>query len=108
MYLWGHPEDIPLRGHTEGLYSVSQAGRLGSLRDRANELPDTLKVGMLLAGYTDEMYQGYFYFKAMNLRRRLRAAYDEALAKYELMRKKQYVLKTIAKAMPITKKVYPP
>jgi amidase len=71
--------------HTEGLYSVSQAGRLGSLRDRANELPDTLKVGMLLAGYTDEMYQGYFYFKAMNLRRRLRAAYDEALSKYDLI-----------------------
>ena len=71
--------------HTEGLYSVSQAGRLGSLRDRANELPDTVKVGMLLAGYTDELYQGYFYFKAQNLRRRLRAEYDAVLAEHDLI-----------------------
>jgi amidase len=71
--------------HTEGLYSVSQAARLASLRDRANELPDTVKVGMLLAGYTDQMYQGYFYFKAMNLRRRLRAAYDAVLAEHDLI-----------------------
>jgi len=71
--------------HTEGLYSLSLAGRLASIRDRANELPDTVKVGMLLAGYTDKLYQGYFYFKAMNLRRRLRAAYDAALSQNDLI-----------------------
>ena len=67
----------PCRGrHIEGVYPISLAGRLGALHDRANELPDTVKVGMLLAAYTDKYYRGYFYFKAQNLRRRLRAAYD--------------------------------
>jgi amidase len=69
----------------EGVYPVSLAGRLGSLRDRANELPDTVKVGMLLGAYTDKYYQGYYYFKAQNLRRRLRAAYDKALSEYDLL-----------------------
>src|SRR5260370_38195062 len=64
----------------EGVYPISLAGRLGSLRDRANELPDTVKVGMLLGAYTDKYYHGYYYFKAQNLRRRLRAAYDKAVA----------------------------
>ena len=40
---------------------------------------------MLLAGYTDELYQGYFYFKAQNLRRRLRAEYDAVLAEHDLI-----------------------
>jgi amidase len=75
----------PLPRNIEGVYPISLAGRLGSLRDRANELPDTVKVGMLLGAYTDKFYQGYFYFKAQNLRRRLRAAYDAALAKYDLL-----------------------
>ncbi|RXT54205.1 amidase [Bradyrhizobium betae] len=75
----------PLPRHTEGVYPISLAGRLGSLRDRANELPDTVKVGMLLGAYTDKYYQGYFYYKAQNLRRRLRAAYDKALGSYDLL-----------------------
>lgn len=69
----------------EGVYPISLAGRLGSLRDRANELPDTVKIGMLLGAYTDKYYQGYYYFKAQNLRRRLRAAYDKALSEYDLL-----------------------
>ena len=69
----------------EGVYPLSLAGRLGALRDRANELPDTVKVGMLLAAYTDKYYRGYFYFKAQNLRRRLRAAYDAPLAEYDVL-----------------------
>ncbi len=69
----------------EGVYPISLAGRLGLLRDRANELPDTVKVGLLLGAYTDKYYQGYYYFKAQNLRRRLRAAYDQALDEYDLI-----------------------
>ena len=69
----------------EGLYPLSLAGRLGGLKGRANELPDTVKVGLLLGAYTDKYYQGYYYFKAQNLRRRLRAAYDAALNQYDLL-----------------------
>jgi amidase len=69
----------------EGVYPLSLAGRLGALHDRANELPDTVKVGMLLAAYTDKYYRGYYYFKAQNLRRPLRAAYDAPLAEYDVL-----------------------
>jgi amidase len=71
--------------NVEGVYPLSIAARLASLRGRANELPDTVKVGMLLGAYTDKYYRGYYYFKAQNLRRRLRAAYDNALGKYDLL-----------------------
>lgn len=75
----------PLPRHTEGVYPISLAGRLSSLHDRANELPDTVKVAMLLGAYTDKYYQGYYYFKAQNLRRRLRAAYNRALGEHDLL-----------------------
>jgi amidase len=71
--------------NVEGVYPISLAGRLSSIRDRANELPDTVKTGMLLGSYTDKYYQGYFYFKAQNLRRRLRAEYDKALSEHDLL-----------------------
>jgi amidase len=71
--------------HIQGVYPVSLAARLASMRDRANDLPDTVKVGMLLGCYTDKFYQGYFYFKAQNLRRRLRAEYDRVLGEHDLL-----------------------
>lgn len=71
--------------HIEGFYPLSLAGRLCGLKDRASELPDTVRVGMLLGAYTNKYYHGYYYFKAQNLRRRLRAAYDAALATYDLL-----------------------
>lgn len=71
--------------HIEGLYPLSLAGRLCGLKDRASELPDTVRVGMLLGAYTSKYYHGYYYFKAQNLRRRLRAAYDTALGTYDLL-----------------------
>jgi amidase len=71
--------------NVEGVYPVSLAARLAAIRDRANELPHTVKVATLLGGYTDRYYQGYFYYKAQNLRRRLRAAYDAALQQYDLL-----------------------
>jgi amidase len=71
--------------NVEGVYPVSLAARLAAIRDRANELPHTVKVGMLLGAYTDRHYQGYFYYKAQNLRRRLRAAYDQALERHDLL-----------------------
>jgi amidase len=75
----------PLPRNVEGLYPLSLAGRLGGLKNRANELPDTVKIGSLLGAYTDKYYQGYYYFKAQNLRRRLRASYDAALGECDLL-----------------------
>ena len=71
--------------HVEAHYPLSLAGRLATIHERANELPDTVKVGMLLGRYTDKQYQGYYYFKAQNLRRRLRREYDRILAEHDLL-----------------------
>lgn len=54
-------------------------------RTRANDLSDQLKVVITLASYLAENYHGRYYAKAQNLRRPLRAAYDEALAKFDLL-----------------------
>ena len=73
-------------GHlTNGAYPLSLMTALGGLRARANEMPHTLKIGMLLGAYTHQQYQGRFYAKAQNLRRRLRQAYDDALAGRDLL-----------------------
>jgi amidase len=82
---WAGPRAACQARNLEGVYPISLAGRLASIRDRANELPDTVKIGMLLGSYTDKYYQGYFYFKAQNLRRRPRAAYDKAFAANDLL-----------------------
>ena len=74
-----------LGGNVEGVYPVSLAARLAPIRERANELPHTVKVGMLLGAYTSHYYQGYFYFKSQNLRRRLSAAYETALMQHDLL-----------------------
>ena len=54
-------------------------------KQRADELSDTLKITMLLGQYFIKHYRGHFYAKAQNLSRKLRAAYDAALGKYDLL-----------------------
>jgi len=54
-------------------------------RTRADELSDSLKNTMLLGHYMVTRYRGHYYAKAQNLVRRLRRAYDEALARYDLL-----------------------
>ncbi|MBN9463249.1 MAG: amidase [Burkholderiales bacterium] len=71
--------------HGIGAYPLSLITALSGWRARANELPHTLKAGMLLGYHLDRHYQGRFYAKAQNLRRRLRREYDQALAKYDLL-----------------------
>ena len=89
---------LPAGRHVEGVYPVSLAARLASLRDRANELPDTVKTGMLLGAYTDSYYQGYFYFKAQNLRRRLRAR-DARKARGQRQRADPRLVRTVERAL---------
>ena len=40
---------------------------------------------MLLGQYFTKHYRGHYYAKAQNLSRKLRAAYDAALGKYDLL-----------------------
>ena len=69
----------------KGLYVTSLLRAHQGWRQRADELSDSLKVTMLLGHYMLRKHGGFHYAKAQNLSRRLRASYDDALAKYDLL-----------------------
>jgi amidase len=54
-------------------------------RARGDEFAPTVKLKKLLGSYVREHYHGYYHAKAQNLRRELRAAYDEALEDVDLL-----------------------
>jgi amidase len=69
----------------EGLYVTSLMDRAMGWRSRADDLADTIKIASILSKYTLDRYGGHYYGKAQNIRRRLRAAYDRALAAHDLL-----------------------
>ncbi len=69
----------------KGLYLPSLLRSHAAWRERADQLSESLKLMMLVGEWIHENYQGALYAKAQNLGRRLRAAYDEALARYDLL-----------------------
>ena len=68
-----------------GLFVTSLLDAHSAWRHRADELSDTLKISMLLGHYFVKHYRGHFYAKAQNLSRKLRGAYDAALAEHDLL-----------------------
>ena len=81
----------------EGLYPLSAIEACMKWRQHADEFADTLKIASIFSKYTLHRYGGHYYAKAQNLRRRLRAAYDAALASYDLL----LLPTTVMKATPI-------
>lgn len=69
----------------EGLYVTSLLNKAMAWRSRANDFADTLKIAAIFSKYTLDRYGGYYYAKAQNIRRRLRKAYDNALAFHDLL-----------------------
>jgi amidase len=69
----------------QGLYVTSLLDAHSAWRERADELSDSLKNTMLIGHYMSTRHRGRYYAKAQNLVRRLRAAYDAALARYDLL-----------------------
>ena len=69
----------------KGLYVTSLVDAHSAWRERADELSDTLKTTILFGKYALDKYRGHYYAKAQNLARKLGAAYDTALAKYDLL-----------------------
>ncbi len=69
----------------QGLYVTSLLDAHSAWRGRADELSDSLKNTMLIGHYMATRFRGHYYAKAQNLVRRLRAAYDEVLAQYDLL-----------------------
>jgi amidase len=68
-----------------GLYSPSLLDKHANWRARADELSPSLKVSMFVGEWFLRQHRGHYYAKAQNLSRRLRLAYDEALADVDLL-----------------------
>ena len=68
-----------------GLYVTSLNDVAAGWKQHSNEFPPNVKLGMLLGQYIDRHYSGHYYCKAMNLSRKLRKAFDDVLAEYDLL-----------------------
>lgn len=72
--------------HFEGLYNPGLAHALGhGRRAQANDFPPTVKLVLLIGAYMTEHYNSRMYAKAQNVRRELRAAYDQALNSFDVL-----------------------
>ncbi len=69
----------------KGLYTLSLLDAHAAWRSRANELSDSLKISMFVGEYFLKHYRGRYYAKAQNLARKLKAAYDSVLGRYDLL-----------------------
>ncbi len=67
------------------LYAVSLMDFHRGWRQRANELSETTKLFLMLGTYINGAHGSRYYGKAMNIARRLTAAYDQVLAQVDLL-----------------------
>jgi amidase len=69
----------------KGLFLESLLDTHARWRERADELSETLKLGILTGHYMSSRNLGRFYGKAQNLNRSLTADYDSALAEVDVL-----------------------
>ncbi|MEX2482078.1 MAG: amidase [Gammaproteobacteria bacterium] len=70
----------------EGWYNTSLLDMFARGRlSQPNDLSETTKLVMLTGQYMEDRYHGHYYAKAQNLGRTLRAHYDDALARYDVL-----------------------
>lgn len=69
----------------KGLYVTGLMQAQRHWRDHADEFPHDVKTCLLAGEYFHARYGGQYYGKAQNLARRLRQAYDQALAGVDLL-----------------------
>ena len=68
-----------------GMYDIGALQKSQSWMERANELPPTMKVFMLLGAYLMEQYDGQVYAKGMNLQRHAKAGFAKLMEEYDLI-----------------------
>jgi amidase len=68
-----------------GVYLPSAMQRQAMWRSHSDRLADTVKLGMLVGEYMSRAYGGRYYGRAHNLARLLADAYDEALARVDIL-----------------------
>ena len=69
----------------QDLYVTSLMDKHHGWRTRANEMSETTKLFTMLGTYIRNQHGSRYYGKSINLVRRLTAAYDKALANYDLL-----------------------
>jgi amidase len=69
----------------DDLYSTSLMDFHRGWRQKADQLSETIKLFLMLGTYIHEKYGSRYYGKAINLARRVRSAYDQVLARYDLL-----------------------
>ena len=67
------------------LYSTSLMDFHRGWRGQADSLSETTKLFLLLGTYINNAFGPRYYGKAVNISRRLTAAYDKALESYDLL-----------------------
>ena len=73
-------------GHIgRGLYVTSLMAAHAEWRNRTADLSDTLKLVMMMGRYVGTRHGGHYYAKGQNLARALKAAYDDALTRCDLL-----------------------
>ncbi len=68
-----------------GLFVTSLNDKIAGWRERAGELPYNLRYGAITGQYMKDVTQGHYHARAHNLARQATAAYDELLARYDLL-----------------------
>jgi amidase len=68
-----------------GLYMTGLAHAHSAWRAHANSFSDTLKLGMMTSEFVIRNYGRHYYAKAQNLSRKLRAEYDRALERFDVL-----------------------
>ncbi len=80
--MWGNG----LVHHNDGPCNHHLAEAMGrALRTHGNEMPRLLKLNLLVGTHLNRRYHGRIYAKAQNLRAHLRALYDQALERFDLL-----------------------
>ena len=80
--MWGNG----LVHHSNGPHNYHLAGEIGRrLRVHGNDMPRLLKINLLVGTHVNRRYHGRIYAKAQNLRAHLRAQYDQALERFDLL-----------------------
>ncbi|WP_299738697.1 amidase [uncultured Roseobacter sp.] len=69
----------------KGVFLESLLEKQSQWKARANEMSETLKLGLLMGHYMSSRHKGRYYGKAQNLNRLLTAAYDDLLAKCDVL-----------------------
>lgn len=69
----------------KGLYQTSLIKAQSRWSQQIDDMPESLKLILLLGEYVNQTYQGQYYAKAQNLSRYLTQQYDEALEQCDLL-----------------------